>query len=40
MLGFNATVGLADGLAESIAWHVERRRLMDAGRSSGSGTAA
>jgi UDP-glucose 4-epimerase len=40
ILGFNATVGLAQGLAESIAWHVERRRLLDDGRSSESVTAA
>ena len=28
ILGFNARVELADGLIESVAWHVERRRVM------------
>ena len=40
VLGFNASVGLAEGLASSIAWHVERRRLMDQGHPSGTVTAA
>ncbi|MBN1529092.1 MAG: NAD-dependent epimerase/dehydratase family protein [Thermoleophilaceae bacterium] len=40
ILGFDARVGLSDGLAESVAWHVERRRLMDAGSAGGSVSAA
>jgi UDP-glucose 4-epimerase len=27
ILGFNAGVGLEEGLAASVAWHVERRRM-------------
>jgi UDP-glucose 4-epimerase len=33
LLGFNASVKLDDGLAASVAWHVERRRLLAAGDS-------
>ena len=29
MLGFNAGVGLDEGLAKSIAWHLERRAGTD-----------
>jgi UDP-glucose 4-epimerase len=34
ILGFNAQVGLAEGLVESVAWHVERRRALDAASAS------
>ena len=40
VLGFNAEVGLADGLASSIAWHLERRRLLDEEQPGGSVSAA
>jgi UDP-glucose 4-epimerase len=40
ILGFNAVVGLSEGLAASIAWHVERRRLMAEGHTDAAVTAA
>jgi UDP-glucose 4-epimerase len=40
ILGFNATVGLDEGLASSVAWHVDRRRLLEEGRTGDTVSAA
>ena len=38
ILGFNATVGLDEGLRESVAWHLEMR-ARDGGRKAAIGAA-